>query len=302
MCLSLPIEGNIDAITLTLHTLSQHLFIIIESVKQEIRKEGIVGCLDMYLLLSGQQILQLLDFQTLADMIKYKFAQWHLRAIERRPGPTDFLAKTTIAKHSPSFLMICPADQREDPFLFKELVRRLVGGVAGDFDPQQSIAHDLGVVVLRVEEAQDRVSPHTGLELQASSKSSDLKLPQKHSELVWRKTVEGYVSLKDCLERFMNAERLSQWMCPERKWSKGANKIVAYVRLPKILIMHFKMVGKKSRIKISTLVTFPQILLIKPINNETHMCKLCAVLNHIGDVERGHYTAYCRNLRSRNDA
>ncbi len=318
MCLSLPIEGNIDVITLTLHTLSQHLFIIsckydddsitIESVKQEIQKEVIVGCLDMYLLLSDQQILPLLDSQTFADITKYK-SEWHLCAIERRPEPTDFLVKTTIAKHSPSFLMTCPADQREDPFLLKELVRRLVGGAAGDFDPQRSIAHDLDFVVLRVEDAQDRALPHTRLELQASGKSSDLKqlwskLPQKHIELIRHKTVERYGSLKDCLERFTNAERLSQWVCPECKWSKDANKSVAYVRLPKILIIHlkrFKMVGKKSRIKISTLVTFPQILLIKTINNETHMYNLYAVLNHIGDIERGHYTAYCRNLRSRNE-
>lgn len=36
-------------------------------------------------------------------------------------------------------------------------------------------------------------------------------------------------------------------------------------------------------------------------DGQTHMYSLYATLNHIGGTESGHYTAYCRNLKNRNE-
>jgi len=325
MCISLPIEGNIDVLNIILYTQSNHILIInckydddsitIQTLKEEIQKQVIVGMLDMYMIIENNTVCKLDDLKTIGDLTKCK-SDWQLYAVEHVIGVQDYLVKIEIQKHTPAFLMSSPHEPKTHRYFLKDQARKIflnIGNGSNNLETGlKSINHSLDFQIL------DNKTPITNstecdvLELKSTIKTSELKtlwgkLPLKEIALIRHKTEEKFGTLHDCLNKFTGTEKLlgnNRWMCPNCELFKEANKTIEYLQLPKVLVIHlkrFKMLGKKSRKKISTLVKFPFIILLKSTDGVTHMYSLYAIMNHIGDIERGHYTAYCRNLKNRNE-
>eukprot|EP01022_Parablepharisma_sp_SALTPOND_P025155 TRINITY_DN575_c0_g1_i1.p1 TRINITY_DN575_c0_g1~~TRINITY_DN575_c0_g1_i1.p1 ORF type:complete len:737 (+),score=82.87 TRINITY_DN575_c0_g1_i1:1257-3467(+) len=324
MCISLPIEGNIDCINIILYTQSGHLLIVnfkyddetiaVQAMKEEIQRQVIVGPLDIFLLIDNSTLVPVADDQTIGDITRCK-SSWQLYAVERLVVSRDYLVKIDINKHSPSFLISCSLEQQDHVYALKETIRKFfIGNSGNDIDgtASRSIVQSLDFNIMDSKVIRDGAMEYINLELKATIKSSELKqlwakLPQKQIGAIKYKTEENFGTLHGCLNRFTGTEKLqgnNRWMCPSCKSFKDANKSIGYHKLPKVLIIHlkrFKVLGKKSRTKISTLVKFPLILLLTTTDQVTHMYSLYAMMNHIGEIERGHYTAYCRNLKNRNE-
>jgi ubiquitin carboxyl-terminal hydrolase 8 len=111
-------------------------------------------------------------------------------------------------------------------------------------------------------------------------------------------------SLTDCLEFFRRREKVSgedKWYCPHCKQLREASKQLEIWKLPRILLIHLKRFSFKGlwRQKLNTDVSFP----ISALNVNNYVAgpdmpgnyDLYAVSNHTGDLNGGHYTAYCRN-------
>ncbi|XP_062594454.1 ubiquitin carboxyl-terminal hydrolase 43-like [Saccostrea cucullata] len=119
------------------------------------------------------------------------------------------------------------------------------------------------------------------------------------------------VSLDQCFQLFTKDEKLSgddAWECPHcHKQQKNAIKTIGLWSLPDVLVIHlkrFRQVGLR-RSKLSTLVDFPvrefdmaSHVVRRPHTNpdSTEMIyELQGVLNHYGNMQGGHYTAFCKN-------
>eukprot|EP00041_Stephanoeca_diplocostata_P030259 m.910458 g.910458 ORF g.910458 m.910458 type:complete len:1322 (+) comp23723_c0_seq3:81-4046(+) len=116
----------------------------------------------------------------------------------------------------------------------------------------------------------------------------------------------GSTTLQDCMREFSRTEVVTgadRWHCSKCKVPRDATKCICIWKLPKILIIHLKRFYFEGpfRSKIDTLVKFP----MGNLNMAEH-CKgtatgssqynLFAVSNHFGNLEGGHYTAYCKNV------
>ena len=113
-------------------------------------------------------------------------------------------------------------------------------------------------------------------------------------------------SLTECLALFSKQEKLdkdNEWYCNRCKEHKQATKKMEIYKLPSTLILHFKRF-KTSKIssfgsiyfptgssKINSFIDFP--LEISFENNERY--RLIGVCNHYGQMNGGHYTAFCKN-------
>ena len=109
-------------------------------------------------------------------------------------------------------------------------------------------------------------------------------------------------SLQYFISKFVKEERLdgeNKLLCEFCKYSTPIFKRIEFSQFGKVLIIHlkrFKIVNKDKREKIDTNVEFPHQLTLKTDTNVTSNFRLFAVLNHIGNMESGHYTAYCRDI------
>ncbi|XP_050414001.1 ubiquitin carboxyl-terminal hydrolase 4 isoform X1 [Patella vulgata] len=113
------------------------------------------------------------------------------------------------------------------------------------------------------------------------------------------------IQLKDCLQLFTEAEKLSEhdpWYCPSCKKHQQATKKFDLWSLPNILIIHLKRFSYNRywRDKIDALVEFPvkDLMLDKCVINKKlgkQRYDLIAVSNHYGGLGGGHYTAYGLN-------
>ena len=116
----------------------------------------------------------------------------------------------------------------------------------------------------------------------------------------------------DCLDRFQHEEMLSgndKWYCPRCKDHVSALKKIQIYKLPEYLIVHFKRFshqGRNSSRKISKTIEFPlenfdMSQYCKELANKSlKSCEkisynLYAISNHIGSLNGGHYTAFCKN-------
>lgn len=136
-------------------------------------------------------------------------------------------------------------------------------------------------------------------------------------------------SLTDCLNLYFNGESIDGWFCPQCKQNRDAIKKLDICRLPPVLVIHLKRFVwwcveiKLKNIKISTFRFFASLdctyykkqnYVHFPINNfdisdyVTNSVKqrrpvspynLFAVSNHYGTLNRGHYTAFCKNYKSK---
>ncbi|XP_051776389.1 uncharacterized protein LOC114667980 [Erpetoichthys calabaricus] len=110
-------------------------------------------------------------------------------------------------------------------------------------------------------------------------------------------------SVQDCLELFFQPNALQQGdqiFCPQCEEKQDAAVLTTLSKSPQILILHLKRFqyrGKKKQ-KLNTYVKFVvETLDLSPyLTTRTNsQYFLYAVVNHIGDLDNGHYTAYCRD-------
>lgn len=114
-------------------------------------------------------------------------------------------------------------------------------------------------------------------------------------------------SLIDCLERFTRAEHLgssAKIKCSSCKTYQESTKQLSMRTLPIVASFHLKRFEHSSSVnkKISTFISFPSELDMTPfmaqrIDDRSGDCRysLYAVINHIGSLDIGHYTAYVRH-------
>ena len=116
---------------------------------------------------------------------------------------------------------------------------------------------------------------------------------------------ENKATLKDCLNLFMdNKEIIKEYSCDKCKKKTNCFQNYEIERLPKYLILHFKRF-KKSKInpkkieKIEKNIEFPfkNLDLSNYIINQNNLptFDLCAIINHRGQYEIGHYSSYIKN-------
>jgi len=110
--------------------------------------------------------------------------------------------------------------------------------------------------------------------------------------------------LEDCLEKFLAQEEMTgdcKWDCPNCKRKRDAVKQISIWKLPKILLIHLKRFccNGRYREKLQTNVDFPTNRL--NMSDYSHArgssYTLLGVSNHYGEMESGHYTSYCKNVR-----
>ena len=112
-------------------------------------------------------------------------------------------------------------------------------------------------------------------------------------------------SLEVLLKEFTQQELVSgsdAWVCPKCKGPREAVKSICTWKLPKILIVHLKRFYYEGpfRSKLNTHIKFPLSGLKLPDQHtgrpgQSKSYSLYGVANHIGDINGGHYTAYCKN-------
>lgn len=114
--------------------------------------------------------------------------------------------------------------------------------------------------------------------------------------------------VRDCLSHFSNPERIeAAWECPRCKQKREADKKIVICKLPKVLIIHLKRfsLDGRWRQKLQTTVDFPLTDLSVDCTNvlpqsaygstpSKSSYNLCAVVNHYGHLDGGHYTAFCK--------
>ncbi|VEN36958.1 unnamed protein product [Callosobruchus maculatus] len=115
-------------------------------------------------------------------------------------------------------------------------------------------------------------------------------------------------SLKAVLERFTRAELL-RVMCSNCGTYQESTKRLTMKTLPVVISFHLKRFqhSKKIKKKISTVISFPEMLDMTPfMSSSSTECpypqdnrySLFAVINHLGtSINVGHYTAYVRQQR-----
>lgn len=117
-------------------------------------------------------------------------------------------------------------------------------------------------------------------------------------------------SLVDCLERFTRAEHLgssAKIKCSACKTYQESTKQLSMRTLPIVASFHLKRFEHSSLVnkKISTFISFPAELNMTPFmsknndddGNGDFRYSLYAVINHIGSLKAGHYTAYVRHQK-----
>lgn len=135
--------------------------------------------------------------------------------------------------------------------------------------------------------------------------------------------VAGPGSLQTCLERFTRAEHLgsgAKIKCSNCRQYRESTKQLTLETLPMVASFHLKRFEHSSQIdrKISTFVSFPAELDMTPFtsshrrnvdsgatnnnNNpggifDDNRYSLFAVVNHLGSLDAGHYTAYVRQMK-----
>lgn len=129
------------------------------------------------------------------------------------------------------------------------------------------------------------------------------RAPEAFSNFIGTPTNDT-VDLHDCFKTFTNAEVLDEdtWYCGRCKTHRRGLMQASLYRLPDILVIHIKRFSMtaRRRDKIRTKVIFPLVslnmgeYLATESSESSRNCiyDLYAVANHIGDMTRGHYTAF----------
>ncbi|RXG62009.1 Ubiquitin carboxyl-terminal hydrolase 22 [Armadillidium vulgare] len=181
----------------------------------------------------------------------------------------------------------CIIDQIFTGGLQSDVVCQVCNGVSTTIDPFWDISLDLGPC------------PY-------GSNKSDQTIPS---------------SLTDCLERFTRPEHLgsgAKIKCNGCQSYQESTKQLTMKKLPVVCSFHLKRFEHSNRLhkKISSFISFPEHLDMTPFmsnrrnnNNNNHSTvatqpsdisnrySLFAVVNHVGSLDAGHYTAFVRQHR-----
>ena len=129
----------------------------------------------------------------------------------------------------------------------------------------------------------------------------------QHLSLPIRCRDTGDLSIYDCLADYVKPEILddnNKWLCDKCNRYVRAQKSLAILTYPPILVMQFKRFNFLSRTKNNCAIKFPidTSINIDPYisqvfrnESKTYRYSLRSVINHIGGIDGGHYFTYCRN-------
>ncbi|XP_010782591.1 putative ubiquitin carboxyl-terminal hydrolase 50 [Notothenia coriiceps] len=117
-------------------------------------------------------------------------------------------------------------------------------------------------------------------------------------------------SIQDCLSLFFEQTVLTggeQMLCSMCGLRRETTVLTCLDKPPEILMLHLKRFGckGKNQMKLKTNVEFSSMLDLSPFlsssvqNNSFSSYHLYAVVNHIGHLNMGHYTALCHNALTR---
>ncbi|KAI4831107.1 hypothetical protein KUCAC02_002703 [Chaenocephalus aceratus] len=117
-------------------------------------------------------------------------------------------------------------------------------------------------------------------------------------------------SIQDCLSLFFEQTVLTggeQMLCSMCGLRRETTVLTCLDKPPEILLLHLKRFGckGKNQVKLKTNVEFSSMLDLSPFlsssvqNNSFSSYHLYAVVNHIGHLNMGHYTALCHNALTR---
>ncbi|PVV02607.1 hypothetical protein BB560_002939 [Smittium megazygosporum] len=156
-------------------------------------------------------------------------------------------------------------------------------------------------------------------------KHPHFRLPGTHASSsipsAMRKFSKHTVDISDCLSKFVESEILdsdNEWLCPNCKKRDSATKTLRISKLPLVLMIHLKRFSYEGlfRDKLETMVTYPldnldmsPYLTSNPLCGDSLECdensientpsdnlySLYAVVNHMGSLSGGHYTASVYN-------
>ncbi|XP_015336158.1 inactive ubiquitin carboxyl-terminal hydrolase 50 [Marmota marmota marmota] len=112
-------------------------------------------------------------------------------------------------------------------------------------------------------------------------------------------------SLQDCLQCFFQQDTLTwnnQIHCSFCETKQETSVRASISKAPKIIIFHLKRFDIQGTLKrkLRTDIHYPLTNLdltpyICPVFRKHPKYNLCAVVNHFGDLDGGHYTAFCKN-------
>ena len=113
------------------------------------------------------------------------------------------------------------------------------------------------------------------------------------------RAAERKLKLEECLVRFTSSERLcDDHVCENCGKSAARLKRLTIARLPNVLIVHLKRFDAVRSRKIVDGVEFPLTLdLAAHVDTDDaapHIFHLAGVVNHVGDLARGHYTCFVK--------
>jgi len=309
MCISLPIDGIVEEVPILLQTSMHHLIYLsfkfdelettIGRLKAEMQKTFLLNDLSVYILVNNE-LEEAADTLTMAQIMSLG-KSWKLYAIEKS-GSKEMLIRLDVGKPNPPLFLKYPRELIDNESEFRKALKKIPAnteeyeGIQNNFSLIKGMMHTTqkGLSYLRTE-----LKP-----LCRNSYFSNIlqNLPYKELKLVHTKTdPKEYETLEGCLKCFTSVEKLrgsNQLICECCHKSADVNKKVDYLNLPQVLMVHlkrFKVRCRNSRVKISKLVQFPMKLELEKADHKKEKYKLYGVINHIGDIERGHYTAYCRS-------
>ncbi|KAG1704425.1 Ubiquitin carboxyl-terminal hydrolase 22 [Nymphon striatum] len=197
----------------------------------------------------------------------------------------------------------CIIDQIFTGGLQSDVVCQACKGVSTTIDPFWDISLDLGT-----HHATQATNGSTSGPKSNSSDSNGTEICQNGET--------APTTLLDCLERFTRPEHLgsaAKIKCSSCHSYQESTKQLTMKKLPVVVSFHLKRFEHSTRFhkKISTFISFPQYLDMTPfMSTRRNICNngvnssfadniysLFAVVNHIGTIESGHYTAYIRQHR-----
>ncbi|XP_017660479.1 PREDICTED: inactive ubiquitin carboxyl-terminal hydrolase 50 [Lepidothrix coronata] len=192
-------------------------------------------------------------------------------------------------QHDAQEFLICVLDELHEAF--KESSRHRAGAEARGSGSGTSIITQLfegqlsyGITCLKCNTITDRPESFTVL---------SLPIPSRR-----------VCSLQECLDCFFQPDTLTrnnQIHCYWCGTNQDATVKATITRAPQIIIFHLKRFAwqDKHRRKLSTTVDYPlQNLDLSPYSSTfsyNEVYSLCAVVNHAGDIDYGHYTAFCKH-------
>jgi ubiquitin C-terminal hydrolase len=178
------------------------------------------------------------------------------------------------------------------------------GKASTSYDPFWDLSLPLRARRRREEDASSSSSSTTTMRRSGSASLLSRYMGVGRSE---RSGSSGALSVTDCLEAFAEDEPLrgaDAFHCPRCEARGAATKRLCVQRWPRVLVLHLKRFqwndrGRPGR-KIDTAVDVPQTLSLSPYLAEGAATangggeakyELFAVINHVGSLAGGHYTA-----------